>query len=223
MLQIPGFYYDKKKNRYFKILPSSNNINVITNKTISFQEAEDKRLKDLSKLESTTNQTDLSENKSNKHDPRTENITSLICRHQQGDISRAWLEQSYLQNQITRMKPAGMMKIFQNPDVYSNVEHMLHVDASRNTDKLLGLWSVANSVIQRMQLLTLTEKPRVDTKHPLSVDINTTGATVLQSWNKITSLCWSPFSRDADKKYVLYTTMCYTGTQLCSNKKIYIW
>ncbi|XP_041353524.1 DDB1- and CUL4-associated factor 4-like [Gigantopelta aegis] len=211
VLKIPGFYYDKKKNRYFKILPSSNNVNVVTNETISFQEAESKRLKDLSNLESTSSRTDSSEHKCHKHSPPSENITTLIYRHHQGDVSKSLLEHSYHQKQVSWMKPAGTVKIFQDPDIYSNIEHMLQIDASRNSEKILGLWSVANSAIQRVQLLNLTEKPRVDTQHPLSVDINTTGATVLQSWNKITSLCWAPFSSDVDKKFVLYTTMCYTG------------
>ncbi|XP_078089790.1 WD repeat domain 21 [Mustelus asterias] len=45
--ELPGFYYDQKKNRYFRLLPGHNNCNPLTWETIKQREMEEKRLKML--------------------------------------------------------------------------------------------------------------------------------------------------------------------------------
>ena len=42
--QIPGFYYDSVKKRYFRLLPGHNNFNPLTRESIEKKEAEKKRL-----------------------------------------------------------------------------------------------------------------------------------------------------------------------------------
>ncbi|GCB79415.1 hypothetical protein scyTo_0016955, partial [Scyliorhinus torazame] len=46
-LELPGFYYDQKKDRYFRLLPGHNNCNPLTWETIKQREMEEKRLKML--------------------------------------------------------------------------------------------------------------------------------------------------------------------------------
>lgn len=52
---IPGFYYDKEKRKYFKILPTHQvGKSVITSQTIKDAQAEEKRLNDLSRQKTLT-------------------------------------------------------------------------------------------------------------------------------------------------------------------------
>ncbi|XP_029454586.1 DDB1- and CUL4-associated factor 4 isoform X2 [Rhinatrema bivittatum] len=43
--ELPGFYYDPEKNRYFRLLPGHNNCNPLTKESIQQREMESKRLK----------------------------------------------------------------------------------------------------------------------------------------------------------------------------------
>lgn len=43
--ELPGFYYDPEKNRYFRLLPGHNNYNPLTKESIHYKEMECKRLK----------------------------------------------------------------------------------------------------------------------------------------------------------------------------------
>uniref|UniRef100_A0A7M4FK53 DDB1 and CUL4 associated factor 4 n=1 Tax=Crocodylus porosus TaxID=8502 RepID=A0A7M4FK53_CROPO len=43
--ELPGFYYDPEKNRYFRLLPGHNNYNPLTKESIQYREMECKRLK----------------------------------------------------------------------------------------------------------------------------------------------------------------------------------
>ncbi|KAJ1103558.1 hypothetical protein NDU88_000979 [Pleurodeles waltl] len=43
--ELPGFYFDPEKNRYFRLLPGHNNCNPLTKESIKHKEMESKRLK----------------------------------------------------------------------------------------------------------------------------------------------------------------------------------
>nr|XP_033809139.1 DDB1- and CUL4-associated factor 4 [Geotrypetes seraphini] len=43
--ELPGFYYDPEKNRYFRLLPGNNNCNPLTKESIQQREMESKRLR----------------------------------------------------------------------------------------------------------------------------------------------------------------------------------
>ncbi|XP_044539747.1 DDB1- and CUL4-associated factor 4-like, partial [Gracilinanus agilis] len=43
--ELPGFYFDPEKNRYFRLLPGHNNCNPLTREIIQHKEMESKRLK----------------------------------------------------------------------------------------------------------------------------------------------------------------------------------
>ncbi|XP_067680543.1 DDB1- and CUL4-associated factor 4-like [Haliotis asinina] len=208
--QIPGFYYDPDKKKYFKILSSNNNVNVVTKEKIERDQAEKQRLKDLSELVS-SNQT-----KHNSNLPKlTSNFVHILCRNERGDIGRMQLENGLVMSDIRSLKPAGSWVVFDAPHgVHEALEHMIMMDTSKDKDKILGLWSVKETVMQRLQLLHLEEKQRMDTSATLSVSVGATGTTVLQSWNKISNVCWAPFIKSPDRNHVLYTTICHTGNSV---------
>ncbi|XP_059808563.1 WD repeat domain 21 isoform X2 [Hypanus sabinus] len=52
--ELPGFYYDREKNRYFRLLPGHNNCNPLTWEAINQKEMEEKRLKMLAEDASNT-------------------------------------------------------------------------------------------------------------------------------------------------------------------------
>nr|XP_034968847.1 DDB1- and CUL4-associated factor 4 [Zootoca vivipara]XP_034968857.1 DDB1- and CUL4-associated factor 4 [Zootoca vivipara] len=49
--ELPGFYYDAEKNRYFRLLPGHNNCNPLTNESIQHKKMESQRLKLLEEEE----------------------------------------------------------------------------------------------------------------------------------------------------------------------------
>ncbi|XP_069714368.1 DDB1- and CUL4-associated factor 4 [Phaenicophaeus curvirostris] len=49
--ELPGFYYDAEKNRYFRLLPGHNNYNPLTKESIQYKAMECKRLKLLEEEE----------------------------------------------------------------------------------------------------------------------------------------------------------------------------
>ncbi|KAM7163430.1 DDB1- and CUL4-associated factor 4 isoform 2-T4 [Macrochelys suwanniensis] len=49
--ELPGFYYDPEKNRYFRLLPGHNNYNPLTKESLQYKEMECKRLKLLEEEE----------------------------------------------------------------------------------------------------------------------------------------------------------------------------
>lgn len=50
-IELPGFYYDPEKNRYFRLLPGHNNYNPLTKESLQYKEMECKRLKLLEEEE----------------------------------------------------------------------------------------------------------------------------------------------------------------------------
>ncbi|KAK4822127.1 hypothetical protein QYF61_010055 [Mycteria americana] len=50
-LELPGFYYDSEKNRYFRLLPGHNNYNPLTKESIQYKAMECKRLRLLEEEE----------------------------------------------------------------------------------------------------------------------------------------------------------------------------
>lgn len=215
--EIPGFYYDASKKRYFKILPSSGNVNVVTKETLKKKKAEQQRQKDLEALHTgTAIQSNIAtvcsaSSFGRKKKDKTSFSSVLLDSYQRGEIDSTKLKRIVVHNTAASLKHVGQSIVFAEPwGLYEKLEHMHQMETSQEHDKLLCLWSVKGSMIQRLQLVTLQETPRTRPGH-LSVEFDPSGTTVLQSWNKITHMCWADFPQFPDKKYVLYTTMCHTS------------
>ncbi|XP_064603209.1 DDB1- and CUL4-associated factor 4-like [Liolophura sinensis] len=211
---IPGFYYDAEKKRYFKILPSHNNVNVVTRESVSSKTAEEKRINDL-KLQSNSK---LGQHDKDAKPQRTESVNFIHFwqRVHQGDVTNTSIEPFVLKSQVRKLKLSHFERIFSNPfGNYEQLEHMLLMEASSDFHDILGLWSVKDTLVHRIQLLRVNVKKRTSEHKAeargLEVEINPQGNVVLQSLNKVTHACWAPSLENPNRKYILYTTVCYTG------------
>ena len=143
----------------------------------------------------------------------SQSVSSLVLNgYQRGEVNRFGLQRAWVMGSASSLRHTGTHDVLSIPRLHRNVvvDHMMQMEASAEHDQLLCLWSVSGTMMERLQLVTVAESPR-PTPRQLSLQFSSTNATILQSWNKITSMCWSEFSQRPDKKYVLYTTMCHTG------------
>lgn len=214
-VEIPGFYYDDVKKRYFKILPSHGNVNIITREGLAKQKAELQRQKDLQSMNSNHLVKSLATSKpglSSKHCSSVMSLANIFMSgYQKGEYSQSVLERKLTQMNATNLRQVSHKSVFSEPlGVYERIEHTLQLESSKEHDKLLCHWSIKDSMIQRLQLVTVKEVPRTRPGH-MSVAFDPGHTTVLQSWNKITNVCWSDFPQYPGKKYILYTTMCHTS------------
>lgn len=216
-LVIPGFYYDKEKKKYFKILPNHSNISsTVTREVIQKKEKEEKRLNDLALLARKFHTVSVIPRK------KFVNLPCLLLSQAQGNITHRKLDNLFLKGRISNLKPPDPVNVVNiSPEFtsYERLDHMLHIDVNSNHDQILGLWSVKDSLLQRIQLLKMWEKTRFSESNPLSVNIGTTGRTVIQSLNKITNVCWANIPGESFDSNILYTLMCPTG-DYCSMVRI---
>lgn len=150
------------------------------------------------------------------------NLPCLLVSQAQGDITHKKLDNLFLDGRILNLKPPNPPNaIAVSPDFLADerLDHMLHIDVNSNHDQILGLWSVKDSLLQRLQLLKIWEKTRFSDRNPLSLGLGTTGRTVIQSLNKITNVCWANIPGEPCDNNILYTLMCPTGNY-CSMARI---
>jgi hypothetical protein len=126
-----------------------------------------------------------------------------------------------LRFRMSCLMTCSVRKVFPEPsDMYQSLEHMHAMQTNPDYDRILGLWSLSGTVLQRIQLLSL--KPAVTsdncdneivgaTSKP-GIDVNPFGAVIMKSLNKVTHICWAPMSSQCDSSScVLYTTTCILG------------
>ncbi|ELU01150.1 hypothetical protein CAPTEDRAFT_219708 [Capitella teleta] len=191
--EIPGFYYDREKRKYFRILPGHNvNSGVVTREKLAAKNQEEKRQKDLSNPK---------ENHRN-----VKNILKIIdCALPSGSISyyRTWL--------LSGLKPRGFTQVFKDSaDAYEKIEHFQSLLLNRTQDRVVALWPVAGLISQRIQMLEVGALKFTNEDHATSLDLLPTGSSVLHSFNKVTNMTWAPFD-DGTQDYILYTTVCVMG------------
>ncbi|XP_070180239.1 DDB1- and CUL4-associated factor 4-like [Littorina saxatilis] len=215
-LEIPGFYYDPEKKRYFKIQDSASNVDgdFITKETIAKNKAESQRQKDLAALSEKTSarltaSSTVTERTLRK--PVRDSVPSLLLNgYQRGEVNKFKLRKTWILGSASELRQTGKRQAFVIPDFHFNLEHMIQMEMSKDHDKLLCLWSLAESMVERMQLVSIKESERTRPGE-LALEFDSSDTTVLQSWNKITNVCWSELSQFPDKKYVLYTTRCHSS------------
>lgn len=202
--ELPGFYYDKEKKKYFKILPSSSGIgNAVTTAAIKTKEKEQTRKSDL-----------LMKSKESILGRRqylsTHCIPCLTCQIQQGGFSPRALDHTLNKLRLRNMNktPQTRIKIYSDSrqDWLERLEHASQLEMIENK-RIVGLFSIKESMIQRILWLKLTDKPIASQKDRLSLSIDPSpSCRYYQSAVKIASM------RLIDKDSVLYTGMVYTGT-----------
>ncbi len=118
-----------------------------------------------------------------------------------------------IKHTVTRLKPAGKLKLFENPvSSYEKLEHMLHMKVNEEQNKILCLWGLREQIVQRIQMLNVNGINRFE-NGCVDIDISPTGAMVLQSFSKVTDMCWAPLDDGSDPLdcCILYTTTCFLG------------
>ena len=212
MSEIPGFYFDAEKKRYFKIAPNhaSGTCNY-TRDALAKQQAEKKRQSDIAEIFKSDIKTVLKQKSNRKF--VSYNLTSLIENRLVMGHAKPFLRSKIFQNSITHLKPVGSQNIFNAPllDPYKNLEHMQVMHLGENHDEILSLWSIKDTWVQRIQRLQISELARTEKQTSLSVFSKPRLKAILPMLNKVTDLCWAPVSDN--QKPVLYTTMCHMGHQ----------
>ncbi|XP_050406426.2 DDB1- and CUL4-associated factor 4 [Patella vulgata] len=177
----------------------------ITKESIAKAEAEQKRLKDIKNLK---------EKNIKQSDEVIYGLIDLLFKSRQGDISHQKFKTTFLKNHATNLSLTDSIRVFHNPvHGHECLEHMLKMISSPDSDKLLCLWTVKDTIVQQLHLVEVEEKPRTNNKHSLSVELGK--RHVIHSWHKITNVCWAPFQKYPGRKNILYTTNCHhTGQAL---------
>lgn len=210
--EIPGFYYDKEKKRYFKIAPNhATSTCNYTRDAIAKKDAEIKRQNDIveifesgSKLHKCTRTKKCSTNN---------NIAVLIQNRLVYGRNKLLIKTNIFRNNVTNLKPVGSQNLFDLHllDAYENLENMQIMHVGSDHDEILSLWSIKETWVQRIQRVRISEADRDQNQSSLSVVAKPQLQAVLPWLNKVTDLCWAPLSGSG--KHVLYTTMCHMGHQ----------
>lgn len=214
-LDLPGYYYNAEKKCYYKIQPDHQGFDesIITMQTIAKVKAEQQRQKDLSALKvsesSPSSAVKWQRNlRKSLFIPSVSNVL-LNGAYQRGEVDKCRLQKASVLNCVSRLHHCNTRSVFSAQLFQENLEHMLQMETSPEHDKLLCLWSVTGTMVERLQLVDIKEGKRT---YPGEFTLEfSSSSTVVQSWNKITSMCWSDFSQFPGKKYVLYTTICHSG------------
>lgn len=211
-LEIPGFYYDTEKKRYFKIAPNhaSSTCNY-TRDSIAKQQAEKKRQSDIAEIFQSDIKAVLKQKAYRKC--VSHNLTHLIQDRLLMGHTKSFLRSKIFQNSVSHFKPVGSQNIFDPPllDHYENLEHMQVMHIGDDHNEILSLWSIRETWVQRIQRIQISESVRTDKQTSLSVIAKPKLQAILPMLNKVTDLCWAPVSDG--QKHVLYTTMCHMGHQ----------
>lgn len=208
MPELPGFYYDREKKKYFKILPNDSCIgNAVTHASIQVKEKERTRKTDL------FHSSQLRNNKQNLKSHQTmsmNNMPCLACHMQQGILSPQEMSWSLHKLRLRNIKktPQTHIKLYPNQSSYwfEQLEHVSQLEMIENK-RIVGLFSLKDSMVQRIIWLKLKEKPRENESDRLSLSVDPSpDYGYYQSSIKISSM------RLIDTDSILYTGMVYTGT-----------
>ncbi|OWF53395.1 DDB1- and CUL4-associated factor 4-like [Mizuhopecten yessoensis] len=215
-LDIPGFYFDAEKKKYFRIQPNHNSSSssTVTRETIQRREKEQLRLKELSgpetcrKLTQSTNHTSGSKSSSDLPHLLNSICTGAMSKHRFDNlfafkrISNIDLTHSGCRRLISQIQPT-----------YSKLEHMHKMEVSENADCILGLWSKQEISSYSIQLIDLKRDKRTNVRSRLCVNMESPEFSALVIWNKVTDVCWADLKRNYGNnngRHVLFTTMSLT-------------
>ncbi len=232
---IPGFYYDVEKKKYFRIVPGQNNQNakVVTRESIKQKKAEDIRQQKIKSLlfprlrrvkgakDSKDKEGAISTVTKSRNLPRCNiscNIYELVDGVRTGNLQTnqpAAIGYRYMDHLVTSLIPRGMVKVFKEPsNIYEKLEHFRQMSPSPDHKKLLCLWSLRDVVTQRIQVLDVKSVACHDEEGVYKIDIAPTGNILYQHNSKVTNICWAPASTEQEnnENRVLFTTTCFMGT-----------
>ena len=198
----------------------------MTRDTIKFKLAEQKRQEDLAEIGKNVASSFLQEYGESSPHPKcilrtpkfSDNMCNILermkCSHFTEKLQSPFLtNRESIMHMVSRLKPSGKLKIFENPGTsYEKLEHMLHMKVNEEQDKILCLWGLREQIVQRIQMLNINGINKYDEDGSTDIDVSPTGAVLLQSFSKVTDMCWAPLEGcDPLDCCILYTTTCFLG------------
>ena len=220
VLQIPGFYYDEKKKKYFKIQTPHSGSHSHSRESLQRKSDEEKRQKCLQqkskkcfhkkqKIKSSLAQNKFATPKKkrtflNESDNSFPHMLDLVNT---GCTSCQQLQTFFRKWHVLNLTPVAKSKILEvnYTSIQDKLEHMQSMTPNKDCSKLLCLWSIKNQLMQRIQIL--------DVDYELgkqSLDIKTSCSAMLGSFSKVVKVCWAP-RVDGTSDYIMYSTMSVIG------------
>ncbi|XP_062617584.1 DDB1- and CUL4-associated factor 4-like [Saccostrea cucullata] len=188
-IQIPGFYYDPEKKKYFKIQPNqfSSLGHTITKQNI------EKKAKEVKRKENLNRQTDKL---------HTHHFLDLISRQEIGSLSNCQFQRYFIHKRISCIDNNSTQTIVV-PSIHGIVEHPKVMGLNSNSDKLISLWDLTSSLAKFINIA--------------DVSMANFGAIEIDFENSDLSLCAgasSIFWTEKKKSlplHLLYTTVPFIG------------
>jgi WD repeat-containing protein 21A len=204
--ELPGFYYDQQKKRYFQILPGHNvNSGVITKEALKMQEQEHKRVCDLEKPSRL---------------PQSVGLLDVLHCVSCGSLPSLQYARQVRNCTFSCLKPRGYGKIPIVPGIpFQEVEHFQKLLLSPGKDSLLSLWSLKGTLAKHMQIVKIGSVNFGQKDRLADVPLEPIGNSVRHTCYRITNMEWAPLSDNVDEKNVLYTSVysrCMSNTSSCA-------
>ncbi|CAL1534593.1 unnamed protein product [Lymnaea stagnalis] len=213
---IPGYYYDKEKKNYFKILPNtmSSISSFVTKETVRKQEAEKQRLSDVQRLAgrghrgSSSMHTLVLKEKSNNH------LVNVLKSVQCGQFTCENLSTYVIRQMCYNLQPVVEWTNYCPSQPSLNLDEIQKLELSSKKDKLVSVTSVKSCIAQCIQLMNVKEEMcrsyGGDKKRTL-VSVKPSDVVVGPIYKKISSLCWAQLPSLPGQHTILYTTVCPIG------------
>ncbi|GFO30181.1 Ddb1- and cul4-associated factor 4-like [Plakobranchus ocellatus] len=218
--EIPGFYFDKEKKAYFKILPNTMSTvsSFVTKESIKKKEDEARRLSDMEKLVRGQSAILRSALFSPIEGPSQNNgLTEVLKKLQCGQVTCENFRTYMNRHRCITLQPATEIinsRFNRNSMKLDELQKML---TTATRDRLVCVWSLKSSIAQCIQLLSVSSN-----LSPYSSKQERTEATESSSivksfkmtepiFKKISSICWASFPAFPGTHTVLYTATCPVG------------
>ncbi|RUS87099.1 hypothetical protein EGW08_005175 [Elysia chlorotica] len=214
---IPGFYYDKEKRAYFKILPNTMSAvsSFVTKESIKEKENEIRRLSDVTRFL----QGQSAVLRSALFKPsESAGLAEVLRKFQCGQVTCENFRSYWNRHQCTTLQPDVEITssgFSQDSPKVDSIQKML---ATKTHDHLVCVWSLKSSIAQCIQLLSVSGKLKRYSKPKLgrteTTDISKVIQTVVMTQpisRKISSLCWAKFPNCVSGPTILYAATCPIG------------
>ncbi|KAK0056948.1 DDB1- and CUL4-associated factor 4-like isoform X1 [Biomphalaria pfeifferi] len=207
---IPGYYYDKEKKTYFKILPNTMSCvsSFVTKETIRKQEAEKQRLLDLKKVEAGS----LPKTQQQKKNEAL-NLLSVLKSVQCGLFTCENLMTYTARQMCCVLKQDEEWPISSPTQLHLTLDEIQKMEVTTSRDKLICVSSVKSCLGQCIQLLAVGEGRSLTRKEKKLTYITIKPLDIVLGpvYKKISSLCLAPTQSLSGMTTVMYTTVCPIG------------
>ena len=156
---IPGFYYDKMKKKYFRILPGQSNVmsSVVTKDVLRSRQAEDKRKDALYRQETSIG-----------HGPqpvrKSLNLINILHRYET-DCVRQSCKHEFARCLASGLRPRAQQKVYDVDMLhsYNTLQHMTSMQPNESANSLLCIWSLKHIMGHRIHALQVSHNSHLPT------------------------------------------------------------